>query len=333
MRAMILEKNQPIAQKPLRWIQAKRPAPDVRELLIRVQFCGADRLDLQIAEGEVASPRSPLIAGHSLVGKVEAVGSSSSRPSKFKIGDIVAAGLLASACGECAYCQTGQEGLCERAQLRGVHVDGGFAEQVVAAEDYCFPVPSSLTPKKLAPLLAPGALAIRALEKAGVSPNGTLGIFGFGNIGHIALQIAREKAVATCVVTRDERRRKLAKNLGAVSAVGSHLELPRKLDAILMLTPSLEAIPAALFSLRRGGNLILVNAAGGNLPDLNFKKHLEHERNIRVVTSHSRKDLATLLALAPKLESHATVYPLEKANEALSSIKEGGPQPAALLEI
>lgn len=328
MRAMVLE--QP--SQSLRAIEVERPLLDFAEVRVRVEFCGVCRTDLHILEGDLPKKKLPIIPGHQIVGVVEAVGS---QVKDLKIGQRVGVSWLRATCGQCAYCTTGKENLCERAEFTGYDTNGGYAEYVSVSEKFAYPLPANIDGKIAAPLLCGGVIGYRALRCAEVPAGGTIGLFGFGSAASLTLQFAKARGYQTFVVSRGENHRELAMKLGAAAAVDSTFSLPRKLDSAILFAPAGELVPQALSALKRGGTLVVAGIHLSAIPTLSYEKHLFHEKTLTSVSSHTRKDALECLAEAAKLniQPHVKCYPLESANEALRDLKEGRIDGSAVLEV
>ncbi|MGP8072525.1 MAG: alcohol dehydrogenase catalytic domain-containing protein, partial [Thermoplasmata archaeon] len=231
MRAMVLDK----AGAPLRLEEQEgTPRPGPGEVLIRVGACGVCRTDLHIVDGELSHPKLPLIPGHEIVGTIE---DASSDVQEHRIGDRVGVPWLGWTCGECAFCRSGRENLCDQARFTGYQFDGGYAEYAVADARFTFPIPPGFADVPAAPLLCAGLIGFRALRLAG--PGEKVGIYGFGAAAHIAAQIARYRGQKVYAFTRpgDTRTQEFARSLGAVWAGGSEESPPEPLDSALIFAP------------------------------------------------------------------------------------------------
>ncbi|MDF3052649.1 MAG: zinc-binding alcohol dehydrogenase family protein, partial [Geminicoccaceae bacterium] len=229
--------------QPVRPAQLPLPAPADDEVLVRIHSCGICRTDLHVADGELPNPKLPLILGHEIVGTVAAVGSAVGR---FQEGDRVGVPWLAWTCGECRFCRSGRENLCDRALFTGYQVDGGYAQYTVADEQYCFQLPSGYSDLELAPLLCAGLIGYRSLRAAG--DPGRLGLYGFGAAAHLVLQIARYEGREVFAFTResDSEGQHFARGLGAAWTGSSASSPPEPLDAAIIFAPAGELVPAAL---------------------------------------------------------------------------------------
>ena len=325
MRAMLFEK----ARQPLRLAEVPVPKPGTGQVLIRVRTCAVCRTDLHVIDGELNKPKLPLIPGHEIIGIVEEKGSGVDR---FKIGDRVGIPWLGWTCGECSYCLSGQENLCDQAKFTGYTIDGGYAEYTAADQRFCFPISDSYGDAEAAPLLCAGLIGYRSLVKAG---NGKrLGIYGFGAAAHIVAQVARYQKRDIYGFTRpgDEDAKKFALALGAVWAGGSNELPPLRLDAAILFAPVGELVPQALRALAKGGIVVCGGIHMSDIPSFPYEI-LWEERSICSVANLTRRDGEEFLALAPKVPVRTKVqtFPLEEANVALNQLRSGKIQGAAVL--
>jgi propanol-preferring alcohol dehydrogenase len=325
MRAMLFE----TPGRPLRLADLPTPKPGAGQFLIRVFACAVCRTDLHVVDGELMQPKLPLIPGHEIVGTIEAKGDGAER---FEIGDRVGIPWLGWSCGECAYCKSGRENLCDRALFTGYTIDGGYAEYTVADQRFCFPIPSLYTDAQAAPLLCAGLIGYRSLVKAG---NGKrLGIYGFGAAAHIVVQVARYQKREIYAFTRpgDKDAEKFALALGAVWAGGSNELPPEKLDAAIIFAPVGELVPQALRAVGKGGVVVCGGIHMSDIPSFPYEI-LWGERSVCSVANLTRRDGEEFLALAPRVPVRTEVqtFPLEEANEALARLRSGKIQGAAVL--
>jgi propanol-preferring alcohol dehydrogenase len=325
MRAMLFEK---IGQ-PLRMADAPVPRPGTGQLLIRVHACAVCRTDLHVVDGELPKPKLPLVPGHEIVGTVAEKGAGVAR---FEIGDRVGIPWLGWSCGECSYCRAGQENLCDQAKFTGYTLDGGYAEYTLADQRFCFPIATSYGDAEAAPLLCAGLIGYRSLVKAGAGKR--LGIYGFGAAAHIVAQVARYQQREIYAFTRpgDEEAKKFALSLGAVWARGSNEIPPVKLDAAIIFAPAGELVPQALRAVGKGGIVVCGGIHMSDIPSFPYSL-LWEERSICSVANLTRRDGEEFLALAPRVPVRTEVqtFPLEQANEALSRLRSGQIQGAAVL--
>jgi propanol-preferring alcohol dehydrogenase len=227
MKAMVLSAQRPVGERPLSLEEVPTPVPGPGELLLRVLACGVCHTDLHIVEGELPAHKLPIIPGHQIVGVVERMGPGATR---FQIGERVGVPWLAWACGHCPFCRSGRENLCPHARFTGYDIDGGYAEYVVAAEDFAVVLPDAFPDLQAAPLLCAGVIGFRALRLCEVKKGESLGLFGFGASAHIVLQVAQHLGCRVYVFSRSEEHRALATGLGAAWAGHAGEEPPEKCD-------------------------------------------------------------------------------------------------------
>ncbi len=243
MKACVLPSPAPIETNPLVYGEVPAPRPAREEVLVRIRHCGVCRTDLHVIEGELPSRKSPVIPGHQVVGEVEELGESARR---FRIGERVGIAWLNHTDGVCEYCRSGAENLCDNPSFTGYTVDGGYAEYIVAPEDFVYPLPEAFPGEQAAPLLCAGIIGFRSLRLSGIKPGGRLGFYGFGAAAHVAIQVARHWNAEVYACTRDVRHQRLALELGAKWAGDTFAEPPAKLDAAIVFAPAGEIVPAAL---------------------------------------------------------------------------------------
>ena len=331
MKACFLRTPAKIETNPLEFSDLPKPEPGPGEILVRVEVCGVCRTDLHVIEGELPAKKSPVIPGHQVVGHVAATGTGAER---LAIGSRVGAAWLHKADGTCEYCRRGEENLCDAPQFTGYTVNGGYAEYLVAPEDFVYPLPENLHAEQAAPLLCAGIIGFRCLRLIGVKAGARLGLYGFGAAGHVAIQVARHWDVEVYASSRDLRHQTLAKELGAVWTGGALDEPPSKLDAAIVFAPAGEIVPAALASLKKGGRLILGGIHMSDIPAFSYKL-LYQERVIRSVANNTREDGREFLRLAAEIpvRTHVQVYPLAEANRALNELKNDAIRGAAVLRV
>ncbi len=331
MKACLLRAPAPIATNPLEFTDVPVPEPGEGEIRVRVRMCGVCRTDLHVVEGELPSVKSPVIPGHQVVGVVEKSGRSARR---FAPGARVGVAWLHHADGTCAYCKSGAENLCDHPTFTGYSVDGGYAEYVIAAEDFVYPIPESFDDEQAAPLLCAGIIGFRSLRLSGIAAGGRLGFYGFGAAAHVAIQVARHWNVEVYAATRDERHQRLARELGAVWTGGTFDAPPEKLDAAIIFAPAGEIVPAALGALRKGGTLVLGGIHMSPIPSFDYEL-LYQERVIRSVANNTRRDGEDFLKLAAEIpiRVQTQMFPLHEANRALSTLKNDAISGAAVLKI
>ncbi len=325
MKAMVLRRpNTPLVmeERPL-------PAPGEGELRLRVEACGVCRTDLHVVDGELTQPKLPIIPGHEIVGRVEALGPG---VSGFTPGQRVGVPWLGHTCGHCPYCASARENLCDDPLFTGYTRDGGYATHAVADASYSFALPDEGDPATLAPLLCAGLIGWRTLKMAGAAS--VIGIYGFGAAAHIIAQVAIQqgKRVHAFVRPGDAPAAEFARSLGAASAQDSDASAPEKLDAALIFAPVGALVPRALAATRKGGAVVCGGIHMSDIPAFPYAL-LWEERRLLSVANLTREDAREFLSLAPTLalEIHAVRYPLAQANEALNDLRDGRLQGAAVL--
>ena len=325
MKAMLLTQQ----GSPLVYTEVPAPVPNEQQLLLRVLACGVCRTDLHVIDGELQSPKLPLILGHEIVGEVIAKGA---KVDKFAIGDRVGVPWLGWTCGNCRYCQSGRENLCDNARFTGYQIDGGYAELTVADERYCFLLDDYYSSLDAAPLLCAGLVGYRAFKMTGDGKR--LGIYGFGAAAHIVAQVAVNQGREVYAFTRegDTAAQDFARQLGAVWAGASSEPPPKLLDAALIFAPVGALIPAALQATSKGATVVCAGIHMTDIPGFSYDL-LWGERVLRSVANLTRADGLEFLSLAPKVPvtTHSIAYPLAQANEALDDLRAGRFSGAAVL--
>src|SRR6185503_7246113 len=313
---------------PLRVAELRDPEPGPGQVLLEVHACGVCRTDLHIVDGELLHPKLPLVPGHQIVGTVDRLGD---RVSGIALGDRVGIPWLGWTCGECRYCLSGRENLCDRARFTGYDLDGGYAELTVADARFCFPIPAGYADDQAAPLLCAGLIGFRAYTMVGDAAR--IGFYGFGAAAHVLLQVARHEGREVYAFTRpgDIASQQFARELGAVWAGGTD-EHPSELDAAIIFAPAGELVPLALRSLAKGGTVVCAGIHMSDIPSFPYDI-LWGERTVRSVANLTRADGTAFLDLAPRvpIETTVTCYPLQSANEALADLRAGRLQGAAVL--
>jgi len=331
MKACVLRGPAAIETNPLEYAEVATPQPKAGEVLVRVRACGVCRTDLHVIEGELPPRKSPLIPGHQVVGVIEKRGEGAQR---FAAGARVGVAWLDRTDGTCEYCRAGLENLCDNPMFTGYTVDGGYAEFIVAPEDFAYAIPEGFPDEQAAPLLCAGIIGFRSLRLSGVKRGSRLGFYGFGAAAHVAIQVARHWGVEVFASTRDARHQKLAMELGAAWAGGTFDEPPKKLDAAIVFAPAGEIVPAALKALKKGGSLILGGIHMSAIPSFSYDL-LYQERVIRSVANNTRKDGQDFLRVAAEIpiRTRVQVFPLDEANRALNALKNDAIPGAAVLRI
>jgi len=374
MRAMVLGKPWPPEGRQRRILQVRdvpKPKPGKGQLLVRIATCAVCRTDLHIVDGELPDPKLPLILGHQIVGRVEQIGEagggmgfqlvgqasvspakdsagkmptgptdkmsvpqSSIRNPPFKIGDRVGIPWLGWTDGDCVYCRSNRENLCNRAKFTGYNIDGGYAEFTVADARFCFHLPNDYNDVDVAPLLCAGMLGYRSYRKTGDAHR--LGIYGFGNAAHLIAQVAIYQGRKVFAFTRpdDKAGQEAARSLGAIWAGGSDELPPEKLDAAIIFAPVGELVPTALRALAKGGIVVCGGIHMSDIPAFPYAD-LWGERAICSVANLTRRDGEEFLEIAPRVpvRTKTQTFPLEEANTALEKFRSGEINAAAVLEI
>jgi alcohol dehydrogenase, propanol-preferring len=325
MRAMVL--TAPGA--PLQLQQRDDPRPDPGDVRVKVSACGVCRTDLHVVDGELPGINYPIVPGHEVVGRVEALGPG---VAALKIGERVGVPWLGYTCGECRYCTSGQENLCDRPLFTGYTRDGGFATHLVADARYCFPLGDAGDDVATAPLLCAGLIGWRSLAMAGEGKH--LGIYGFGAAGHIIAQVARWQGRSVYALTRggDVDAQGLAKSLGVDWAGGSDERPPVQLDAAIIYAPVGALVPLALRAVRKGGRVVCAGIHMSDIPSFPYNI-LWEERQLLSVANLTRSDGTEFFKVAAEagIKTHTTAFPLQEANEVLSKLRSGQITGAAVL--
>ena len=305
------------------------PTPGPGQVLVRVAACAVCRTDLHLVDGELPNARMPIVPGHEIIGRVEAVGPGVERPA---VGARIGIPWLGWTCGTCAYCTSGRENLCPNARFTGCQIDGGFAEYAVADARFCFAIPPGFSDVHAAPLMCAGLIGYRSLRMAGQPRR--LGLYGFGAAAHIAVQVARWEGREVFAFTRpgDAAAQDFARRLGAVWAGGSDEAPPEPLDAALIFAPVGALVPAALRAVAPGGVVVCGGIHMSDIPAFPYSL-LWMERQVRSVANLTRHDGEEFLAIAARIPvvTETTVFPLSQANEALRALRDGSLTGAAVL--
>ncbi len=325
MRAMILK--QPGTRLEAVDLPPLQPGPG--QVRVKVRACAVCRTDLHVVDGDLTDPKLPIIPGHEIVGVVTQLGPGVGRHG---IGDRVGIPWLGWTCGQCDYCRSERENLCSRAQFTGYTLNGGYAEQVLAHERFCFPIPREYSDVKAAPLLCAGLIGYRSLVMAG--PGRRLGLYGFGAAAHIVAQVARHQGRSVYAFTRpgDGTAQDFARSLGAVWAGGSQRKPPHPLDAAVIFAPVGPLVPLALEAVGKGGTVVCGGIHMSDIPSFPYRL-LWEERRLCSVANLTRKDAVEFLELAPRVpvRTETEEFPLAEANEALRRLKQGELDGAAVL--
>ncbi|HMC06700.1 MAG TPA: zinc-dependent alcohol dehydrogenase family protein [Solirubrobacterales bacterium] len=328
MRAMVLERQ----REALRPAELESPEPGPGQVLLRVHTCGVCRTDLHVVDGDLAEPKLPLVPGHQIVATVDAVGEGAER---FEVGERAGVPWLGWTDGECRYCRSGRENLCEHALFTGYQLDGGYAELAVADERYCFPIPEGYPDLQAAPLLCAGLIGYRSLRLCG-DDAARIGLYGFGASAHIICQVAAHQGREVFALTRpgDSEGQRFAVSLGATWAGDTEAGPPEPLDAAIIFAPVGELVPVALRALAPGGTVVCAGIHMSDIPAFPYEI-LWGERSVRSVANLTRRDGEEFLTLAPRVPVQTTVaeYPLAEANRALDDLRAGRVEGAAVLVI
>lgn len=325
MRAMVLQET----RQPLRLTDLASPTPGVGQVLVKVSACAVCRTDLHVVDGELPNPKLPLVPGHEIVGRVAALGEGVTR---FKAGERVGIPWLGWTCGECHFCRSQRENLCDAARFTGYTLDGGYAEYTVADARFCFRIPEAYSDAEAAPLLCAGLIGYRSLVRAGDARR--LGIYGFGAAAHIVAQVARHQGREVFAFTRpgDAAAQQFAKSLGAAWAGDSTSPPPEPLDAAIIFAPAGQLVPQALRAVTKGGTVVCGGIHMSDIPSFPYSI-LWEERTVCSVANLTRRDGEEFLALAPRVPVRTEIetFPLVEANEALRRLRTGELRGAAVL--
>ena len=313
-------------RRPLRAADLERPEPGPGQVRVEIAACGVCRTDLHVADGELPDPKLPLVLGHQIVGRV------ANEAERFSPGDRVGIPWLGWTDGECRYCRSGRENLCDRARFTGYQLDGGYATDAVADERFCFPIPEGYPDEQTAPLLCAGLIGYRSLRLAGDAER--LGLYGFGASAHIVCQVARHQGRRVFAFTRcdDQAAQSLALELGAEWAGDSMGPPPEELEAAIVFAPVGALVPAALRAVSKGASVVCAGIHMSNIPEMPYEL-LWGERVLRSVANLTRADGEEFLRLAPEVPVRTIVetHPLEDANQALDRLRAGEVRGAAVL--
>lgn len=321
MKAWILEKQAAIEDKPLRLQEIPTPEPSDHEIRIKVHACGVCRTDIHVAEGDLPLKKSPLILGHEGVGLVDRVGSG---VTAFKEGDRAGVAWLNHACGRCEFCTSGMENLCTEAQFTGWDADGGYAEYTVLDGDFAYGVPDHLDFEELAPLMCPGIAGYRSLKLTEPQKGQKVCLYGFGPTASYVLQVAKHVGLEVFVVTRSQKNRDAARELGADWIGGYEDEPPSLFDSGIIFPPAGNLVEFALSQLKANGRLILapVYMTPIEIKDYN---HIWLERSMKSLAHISRQDGREFLRIAgeTRLNTKIEVFPFEQLADVLPLVKGG----------
>ena len=331
MRAMQLSAPQPAENWPLAILELPVPEPGPGQVRLKIHYCGVCHTDLHTVEGDIHPPHLPITPGHQVVGQVDALGEG---VSGLNISDRLGVPWLYSACGTCEYCRRSEENLCQQARFTGFHVDGGYAEYMLADARYVLPLPPGVADEQAAPLLCAGIIGYRSLRKADLQPGERLGLVGFGASAHLAIQIARFWDCPVYVFTRSDEHRQHALQLGAAWAGGIEDSSPAPLDRAVIFAPNGALVPRVLEKLRPGGTLAINAIHMSPIPEMPYRL-IYGERTLRSVANATLNDGIEFLELAVQIPIRATVslYPLDGANQALLDLKRSTINGEAVLDV
>lgn len=325
MRAMVLD----APRQPLRLAELPVPEPGPGHVLVRVTACGVCRTDLHVVDGELTEAKRPLVPGHQIVGRVEALGEGTTGLAP---GDRIGIPWLGWTCGRCRYCLSGRENLCDDARFTGYHLDGGFAEYAVADGRFCFRIPEGYEDLQAAPLLCAGLIGYRCLRMAGDAA--VIGLYGFGAAAHILTQVARYQGRRIMAFTRsgDVAGQRFALEMGASWAGGTDERPPEPLDAAILFAPVGELVPLALGHVAKGGTVVCGGIHMSDIPSFPYRL-LWGERVLRSVANLTRADAEEFLALAPRVPVRTEIqaYALDSAGAALDDLRAGRVRGAAVV--
>lgn len=319
MKAVRLFEPGPIESAPLSMVELPRPHPGPGQLLIRVLACGLCHTDLHTVVGEIVPPGLPITLGHQIVGSIEEIGEG---VEGWERGDRVGVPWLYDACGACEYCFRGEENLCQQAQFTGFHVDGGYAEAVLADARYTLTLPEGLSDEAAAPLLCAGIIGYRSLHKSDLQPGERVGLVGFGASAHLALQVAKYWGCEVFVFTRSESHRRLAQGLGADWVGGAENQAPALLDRAILFAPAGDLVPVMLEKIRPGGTLAINAIHLSPIPEMEYRL-IYGERTLRSVANATYSDGVEFLKIAVDIpiRTETQIYSLSDANQALLDLK------------
>ena len=331
MHAMQLFHPKSVENLPLSLVEIPKPEPGSNQVRIRVVFCGVCHTDLHIVEGDIHPQKLPIIPGHQVVGEIDALGKG---VTSLEIGQRAGIPWIHTACGVCRYCRTGMENLCPEARFTGFHVNGGFADYMLAEANFVLPLPGEISDEEAAPLLCAGIIGYRSLRKAELRPGERLGLFGFGASAHLAIQVACHWGCEVFVFTRSHKHRDHALQLGAAWVGGAEDKPPKFLDRAVIFAPAGEIVPKALEKLRPAGTLAINAIHMSPIPKMAYDL-IYGERTLRSVANATYQDGVEFLKLAAEVPIQATIqmYELAQSNQALLDVKHSRLNGEAVLKI
>ena len=324
MQAQICTRTGPIESGPLTYATVPDPQPEANQVRIKIKACGVCHSNLHMIEGDWVSfgcpSKLPIIPGHEIVGVIDQMGK---EVEGFQVGDRVGVQPIYESCRKCEYCLTGNENLCERAQVTGETVDGGYAEYLVAPHDFVYKLPDNLEFEESAPLFCPGVTAYRAVKRAGIRLGQRVAIVGIGGVGHMSLQFAKLAGAETIAVDRTENQLKLAEELGAdhmllSDNVEEFISKVGKVDTVMVHAPSQKAVDQAFNMVKKGGTILM--AVFGDV-----RVSFPQEYSIITSVVGSRNDVNQTLRIASmgKVRVRIKAYKLSEASDALLKLKMG----------
>jgi propanol-preferring alcohol dehydrogenase len=326
MRAMVLTRA---GARALECVERAVPTAGPGQIVLRVHACGVCRTDLHVVDGELPQTGIPIVPGHEIVGHVTAIGPG---VTEFGVGDRAGIPWLGYTCGVCGYCRSGRENLCPNARFTGCQIDGGYADFVVADARYALRIPDRYSDEHAAPLLCAGLIGFRAYRMTG--DHRRLGMYGFGAAAHIITQIAVHEAREVFAFTSpgDAAAQAFARECGAVWAGASTEPPPVPLGAAIIFAPVGPLVPEALSRLEPGGVVVCAGIHMSDIPSFPYRL-LWQERVVRSVANLTRRDGHDFMELAAAVPLHTNVrgYPLADANRALSDLRGGRVEGAAVL--
>lgn len=341
MKSLRLHAPAPIETHPLQLQDLPLPQPGPGQVRIKVSACGVCHTDLHLVEGDITPPQYPVTPGHQVVGVIDAIAPTHASPrphqergERLQVGQRVGVPWLHSACGQCAFCQRGQENLCPNARFTGFSADGGYAEYLLADARYVLPLPEEISDEQAAPLLCAGIVGYRALKKAQIQPGERVGLFGFGASAHLCIQVLNHWGCKTHVFTRSVAHQAHAQALGAVWVGDAGSGVSESLDRAVIFAPVGALVVRALEVIRPGGTVAINAIHMSDIPSFAYKK-LWGERTVVSVANATYRDGEEFLdlAAAAQIESTVRLYPLNEANTALGDLKHSRFNGEAVLTI
>ncbi len=328
---MILEKQQPLEENPLKMVEVPTPEPGQDEIRIKVNICGACRTDLHIIEGELPAHKLPLILGHQIVGTVDKLGS---KVTQWNLGERVGVPWLFKTCGKCEFCKSGKENLCNNAMFTGYDANGGFAEFMVISGDFAYKLPDSYSDLEAAPLLCGGVIGYQAFQATGLKNHGKLGLFGFGSSAHVIIQVAIHLGLEVYVVSRTQKELDLARQLGATWIGKIDDDMETLLDAGIVFAPSGELLVRSLERIEKGGRIVSAGIYTTPLPGFDYSL-IWPEKCLCSIANTSRDNVRSFLKIAGefKIRTQVNKYPLFDINQALLNIKNSKVSGSTILVI